>query len=110
MRRDAKRSPLTRDPEVVQARAAVLVGGLPEAAAKAAERRGQVDWRPLAAALDTLYLAKGGSLGVRMFLMSPQKSLSGNVPVELIARNIDLQGVARAAYSESARANLARSG
>ena len=97
------------NPEIVEARAAVLVGGLPEEAAKAAERRGQVDWRPLAAALDTLYVAKGGSLAVRMFLMSPQKSLRGDIPVDLIARKGDLQLVARAAYTESARTDLARS-
>jgi hypothetical protein len=99
---------LAHDPEVRQARAAVLVGGLPESVALAAERRGQFDWRPLAAALDTLYAAKGGSLGVRAFLMSPQRSLSGGVPIDLIARKGELQQVARAAYDESARTDLAR--
>jgi hypothetical protein len=109
-KRRTRRHTLARDPEVIQARAAVLIGGLPEAAVQAAERRGEFDWRPLAAALDTLYVAKGGSLGVRAFLLSPQKSLSGRVPVELIARKGELQQVALAAYNESVRADLSRLG
>jgi hypothetical protein len=99
------------DPEMVQARAAVLIVGLPETAAAAAENRGVVDWRPLAAALDTLYVARGGALGVRMFLNSPQRSLHGDVPADLVARgNGELERVARAAYDESARADLSRVG
>jgi Protein of unknown function (DUF2384) len=100
----------TADPEVLQARTAVLVNGLPEAVAVAAERRREIDWRPLAAALDTLYVARGGTLGVRMFLTSPQRALRGAVPADLIARDGELERVARAAYSESARADLSRIG
>lgn len=106
-RRRRRRAHL-RDPDIMQARATVVVSGLPESAVRAAERRGEVDWRPLAAALDSLYLAKGGAPGVRVFLTSPQRSLSGRVPAELIARNRDLQGVARAVYRESLMADLSR--
>jgi hypothetical protein len=95
---------------MLRARASVLVGGLPEAVALSAERSGLVDWRPLAAALDTLYVARGGALGVRSFLMSPQTSLSGGVPVEMIAHGDSLERVALAAYSESARTDLSRTG
>jgi hypothetical protein len=90
-----------------QARNAVLVCGLSEGTAKSAERKGPVDWRPLAAAFDSLYVARGGSLGIRMFLMTPQKSLGGAVPAELVARG-DLHRVARAAYIEAVRADRAR--
>ena len=83
---------------------------LPEAAAVAAERSGTVDWRPLAVALDTLYVARGGTLGVRAFLTSPQRTLSGAVPAELIAHGGGLSKVAWAAYNESTRADLSRAG
>lgn len=96
------------DPEIVKARSAVVVSGLPRRAVRAAERRGQIDWRPLAAALDSLYIAKGGAPGVRMFLTTPQRSLSGSVPAELIAHKGELQRVASAAYRESVRARASR--
>jgi len=92
-----------------QARNAVLTCGLAEGVAKAAERKGQMDWRPLAAAFDSLYVARGGPLGVRTFLMTPQKTLNGAVPSDLIARG-DLQRVAGAAYNEAVRADIARCG
>jgi len=92
-----------------QARNAVLVCGLAEGTAESAERRGPVDWRPLAAAFDSLYVARGGSLGIRAFLATPQKDLGGATPMDLIARG-DVQRVAHAAYVEATRADIARVG
>jgi len=113
------KAPLTdkpgRSPEqgdsaaIAQARAAVLICGLPEPVAKSAERQGPMDWRPLAAALDSLYATRGGSLGIRMFFSSPQRALGGATPMELIARG-DLQRVAHAAFVESVHAENARLG
>ena len=106
-RRELRRGP--SDPEIVQARSAVVVSGLPKRAVRTAERgRGRLDWRPLAAALDSLYIAKGGAPGVRIFLTTPQRSLSGGVPAEMIAHKGELQRVAMAAYRESVRAQATR--
>jgi hypothetical protein len=92
-----------------QARNALLICGLAEGVAESAERQGPVDWRGLAAAFDSLYVAKGGSLGTRMFLMTPQRALDGAVPAELVARG-EVQRVAQAAYAEALRSDLARLG
>ncbi|HEU5142266.1 MAG TPA: hypothetical protein VFU04_03815, partial [Solirubrobacterales bacterium] len=98
----------TLDPAVQQARAAVLLGGLPEQVARAAERRGEVDWRPLAAAMDTLFMATGSGLGVRKFWLSPQDSLSGRAPIEVLPRKDGPRQVEEAAYRASARAASSR--
>jgi hypothetical protein len=104
-RRPKRRPDRPEDPHIAQARSVVLVGGLPESVARAAERHGEVDWRPLAAALDSLFVARGGGLGVRRFLLSPHASLSGRAPVEVIERG-GVESVALAAYRESTRVEL----
>ena len=104
------RSPAPLDPEVQRARAAVLVGGLPERVAQAADRHGEVDWRLLAAALDTLFMATGSNLGVRSFWISPQDSLSGHAPVEVLADKGGPRRVETAAYLASERAATLRAG
>jgi hypothetical protein len=95
-------------PAEQRARAAVLIGGLPEQVARAAERDGGVEWRPLAAAMDTLFMAAGGGLGVRKFWISPQDSLSGRVPVDVLLRDDGPRQVEQAAYRASARATASR--
>lgn len=98
------------DPAMQRAREAVLLGGLPEKVVRAAERQEDVDWRPLAAAMDTLFVATGGALGVRQFWISPQESLDGRAPVDVLPRKGGLQLVEEAAYRASSRAADLRAG
>lgn len=100
--------PQPLDPKERRARAAVLIGGLPEQVARAADRNGQVNWRPLADAMDTLFMASGGALGVRRFWISPQDSLSGRAPVDVLLSDGGPRQVEQAAYRASARATALR--
>src|SRR4051812_4585100 len=54
-------------PEFSGARTALLLNGVPEDLLREAELRGSHDWRPLAGALDDLFMATGGDRGVRIF-------------------------------------------
>lgn len=99
-----------RDPDVERARTAVLLGGLPEQVARKAERHNEVDWRVLAAAMDSLFMATGSTLGVRRFWISPQDSLNGRAPVEVLPRKGGPRQVEAAAYKASAKATALRAG
>jgi hypothetical protein len=55
-----------------RARVALLIGGLPEKTLIAVEKRlDDVDWRILAAAQDTLFMATNSVLGIRQFWALP---------------------------------------
>jgi hypothetical protein len=57
------------------ARNSLLVGGLPEEAMeKVEERLGDVDWRALAAAQDSLFMATNSTLGIRRFWATTEES------------------------------------
>lgn len=91
------------------ARTAVLIGGLPRDVVEAAERRqGRVDWRPLAGALDGLFMAGGGSLPVRRFLAMPSRRFDGRAPVDMILTPGGAGAVARAADELAIRTRLSR--
>jgi hypothetical protein len=92
------------------ARTAVRIGGLPDDVIEQAERRqGSIDWRPLAAALDGLFMAAGGSLSVRRFLWTPHERFSGCTPLEVIVTTPGGPShVAQAALDLAVRTQLAK--
>ena len=96
------------DPEAQRARAVVLHVGLPEQVARAADRNGEVDWSILAAAMDTLFMSTGSTLGVRRFWISPQDSLGGRTPIDVLPLKGGPQKVEEAAYRASAQAAAVR--
>ena len=66
------------------ARAAVLLGGVPEGVVVHAERGGDVDWRILAGELDGLSVATGGQHAVHAFWRTPHHELAGRTPLEAL--------------------------
>jgi len=65
----------------VSARNAVEVGGLAtETMVKVEDRLGDVDWRGLAVAQDSLFMATNGTLGIRNFWATPEDD--GRTPIE----------------------------
>jgi hypothetical protein len=98
------------DPQAERSRSAVLLGGLPEPAADATDRRGEVDWPTLAAAMDSLFMASGGTLGVRRFWLTPQDSLGGLAPIDVLPREGGQRLVEEAAHRASAEASALRAG
>ena len=98
------------DPQAERSRSAVLLGGLPERAAAAADRRGEVDWPTLAASMDSLFMVSGGTLGVRRFWITPQDSLGGRAPIDVLPQEGGQQLVEEAAYRASAEVAALRAG
>jgi hypothetical protein len=67
------------------ARTAIVLTGVPEELVREAESRGDVDWRPLAGALDGLFMATGGERGVHIFWKTPRGDLKGKRPLDVVA-------------------------
>jgi hypothetical protein len=65
------------------ARAAIILGGVPETTVVRAEHGGKVDWRALAGEIDGLSMA-GGHFGVRRFWRTPHPELAGRTPLDAL--------------------------
>jgi len=82
------------------ARAAVIMSGVPKPVVTAIDRRGAVDWRRLAGELDGLYMAVGGRLGVQLFWERPSRHFGGATPLSVLKTPVDLGRVADAVRAE----------
>jgi hypothetical protein len=69
-----------------RARRLVAGSGVPEATMVAAETHGPVDWRALAAAMDTMFLSAGSQLAQRRFWFTRHLTLGGLSPLEALER------------------------
>ncbi len=77
------RSTTPSDARAEQARAAIILGGVPETTVFRAEQGGKVDWRRLAGEIDGLSMA-GGHFGVRRFWGTPHPELAGRTPLDAL--------------------------
>lgn len=92
----------------VGARAALRFSGLPEEVVADIESRRTVDWRMLAGALDGLYMAAGGALGVRRVMNTPAKALDGLTPIDALRDADGPERVARFIWQVAQQLRLSR--
>jgi len=95
-------------PDVRGARIAVLLNGVPEELVEEAELHGTVDWRPLAGALDGLFMAAGGDRGVRAFWSTPYEELHGKTPLDVFPLEQAPDALEKLVRKETKRTQLAK--